>query len=80
MDLLIAELRKAPSVLRLSYLADVEDEQLVQRRLKVMKQLILDAWKAPPMGGDTSYALEVEPEVFWRKGGPPKQARPGADR
>jgi hypothetical protein len=67
MDLLIAELRKAPSVLRLSYLADVEDEQLVQRRLKVMKQLILDAWKAPPMGGDTSYALEVEPEVFWRK-------------
>ena len=76
MDLLLAELRKAPSVLRLSYLADVEDEQLVQQRLKVMKQLILDAWKA----ADSSYALEVEPEVFWRRGGPPKPARPGADR
>ena len=80
MDLLLAELRKAPSVLRLSYLADVEDEQLVQRRLKVVKQQILDAWKAAPMGDDTSYALEVEPEVFWRRGGPTKPARAGADR
>jgi len=80
MDLLIAELRKAPSVLRLSYLGDVEDEQLVQRRLKVVKQQILDAWKAAQMGDKTSYALEVEPEVFWRRGGPPKPARPGADR
>jgi uncharacterized repeat protein (TIGR01451 family) len=80
MDLLLAELRKAPSVLRLSYLADVEDEQLVQQRLQVVKQLILDAWKAAPMGDDTSYALEVEPEVFWRRGGPPKPARPGVDR
>jgi hypothetical protein len=79
-DLLIAELRKAPSVLRLSYLGDVEDEQLVQRRLKVVKQQILDAWKAAQMGDKTSYALEVEPEVFWRRGGPPKPARPGADR
>ena len=73
MDLLLAELRKAPSVLRLSYLADVEDEQLVQRRLKAVKQQILDAWKA----ADSSYALEVEPEVFWRRGGPPKAARAG---
>jgi hypothetical protein len=80
MDLLLAELRKAPSVLRISYLADVEDEQLVQRRLKVVKQQILDAWKAAPMGDDTSYALEVEPEVFWRRGGPTKPARAGADR
>lgn len=76
MDLLIAELRKAPSVLRLSYLGDVENEDLVQRRLKVVKQQILDAWKA----GDASYALDVEPEVFWRRGAPPKPARPGADR
>jgi uncharacterized repeat protein (TIGR01451 family) len=76
MDLLIAELRKAPSVLRLSYLGDVEDEDLVQRRLKVVKQQILDAWKA----GDAGYALDVEPEVFWRRGAPPKPARPGADR
>jgi uncharacterized repeat protein (TIGR01451 family) len=80
MDLLIAELRKAPSVLRLSYLGDVEDEQLVQRRLQVVKQQILDAWRAGPMGEKASYALEVEPEVFWRRGGPPKPARAGADR
>jgi hypothetical protein len=80
MDLLIAELRKGPSVLRLSYLGDVEDEDLVQRRLKVVKQQILDAWKAGPLGDKASYALEVEPEVFWRRGGPPKPARPGADR
>jgi large repetitive protein len=76
MDLLLAELRKAPSVLRLSYLADVEDEQLVQRRLQAVKQQILDAWKA----ADSSYALEVEPEVFWRRGGPPKAARAGVGR
>jgi uncharacterized repeat protein (TIGR01451 family) len=80
MDLLIAELRKAPSVLRLSYLGDVEDEQLVQRRLKVVKQQILDAWTAAQTEDKTSYALEVEPEVFWRRGGPPQPARPGADR
>jgi uncharacterized repeat protein (TIGR01451 family)/fimbrial isopeptide formation D2 family protein len=76
MDLLLAELRKAPSVLRLSYLADVEDEQLVQRRLKAVKQQILDAWKT----GDSGYALEVEPEVFWRRGGPAKPVPAGAGR
>ena len=46
LELLLEELRKAPAVLRLSYLADVEDAQLVQRRVKAMKQQILDAWKA----------------------------------
>jgi hypothetical protein len=76
MELLLAELRKAPSVLRLSYLADVEDEQLVQRRLNAVKQQILNAWKA----ADASYALEVEPEVFWRRGGPPQTARAQAGR
>ena len=38
---------KAPAVLRLSYLADVEDAALVQRRLEAVKQQITDAWKAP---------------------------------
>jgi large repetitive protein len=77
MDLLLAELRKAPSVLRISYLADVEDEQLVERRLNTVKQQIMDAWKA----ADSGYALNVEPEVFWRRGGPPRAAgRPGAGR
>ena len=26
------------------------------------------------------YALEVEPEVFWRRGGPPTAARAGAGK
>jgi hypothetical protein len=69
-DLLIGELRKAPSVLRLSYLAEVEDEQLVRRRLSTVKQQVLDAWK----GMDGAYQLTIEPEVFWRLGSPPKQS------
>ncbi len=31
-DLLLEELRKAPAVLRLSYVADIEDKALVERR------------------------------------------------
>ena len=68
-QLLLEELRKAPSVLRLSYLAEVEDEQLVQNRLGAVKRQILDAWKAM----DGAYQLTIEPEVFWRLGGPPKK-------
>jgi uncharacterized repeat protein (TIGR01451 family) len=70
MKLLLEELRKSPSVLRLSYLADVEDEQLVERRVSAMKQQVMEAWKA--MGG--GYALTIEPEVFWRRGGPPMRS------
>ena len=68
-QLLLEELRKAPSVLRLSYLAEVEDEQLVQKRLGAVKRQILDAWKAM----DGAYQLTIEPEVFWRLGGPQKK-------
>jgi large repetitive protein len=69
LDLLLGELRKAPSVLRLSYLADVEDAQLVERRLNAVKRQIIDAWKQANPG----YVLSIEPEVFWRQGGPAKQ-------
>ncbi len=69
LDLLIQELKKAPSVLRLSYLADVEDPQLVQRRLQAVREEILQSWKAL----DCCYPLEVEPEVFWRLGAPPEE-------
>jgi hypothetical protein len=69
MQMLLDELQKAPSVLRLSYLADVEDAQLVDRRLNAIKRQIMDAWKAM----DSGYALTIEPEVFWRRGGPPKR-------
>ncbi len=70
MKLLLEELRKEPSVLRLSYLAEVEDEQLVERRLKAVKQQVLDAWKAL----NCCYQLTIEPETFWRLGGPPQQS------
>lgn len=66
-DLLVEELRKAPSVLRLSYLADVEDPALVERRVKAMTELVTQAWTA----ADEPYRLAVEHEVFWRMGRPP---------
>src|SRR5262245_6991858 len=68
-DLLLSELRKAPSVLRLSYVADTEDEALVERRLQAVKRRLTEAWDAKKDG----YVLAIEPEVFWRLGGPPKQ-------
>ena len=71
MQLLMDELRKAPSVLRLAYLADVEDKALVTARLEAIKAQILERWET----GDESYRLTVEPEVFWRLGGPPKGPR-----
>jgi hypothetical protein len=71
MQLLMDELRKAPSVLRLSYLADVEDKALVTARLEAIKAQILERWET----GEASYRLTVEPEVFWRLGGPPKSPR-----
>ena len=43
--------------------------QLVDQRLDAVKQQVLDAWKAM----DGAYQLTIEPEVFWRRGGPPKQ-------
>jgi uncharacterized repeat protein (TIGR01451 family) len=69
LKLLLSELRKAPSVLRLAYLADVEDRTLVDRRLNAVKQEIADEWRAL----NCCYALTIEPEVFWRRGSPPKQ-------
>jgi len=63
---LLEELEKGPSTLRLSYLADVEDEKLVERRLEAVKQEIAEAWEER----DGGYRLEIEPEIFWRRGGP----------
>jgi uncharacterized repeat protein (TIGR01451 family)/fimbrial isopeptide formation D2 family protein len=68
-NLLLEELRKAPSVLRLSYVADTEDEALVERRLETFKRQLTEAWDAKKDG----YVLAIEPEVFWRRGGPPKR-------
>ena len=69
-DVLLAELRKAPSMLRLSYVADTEDEALVQRRMQAVKRQLTDAWDSEK----DSYVLTIEPEVFWRRGAPPKKS------
>ena len=68
-DLLLNELKKAPAVLRLSYVGDVEDADLVDRRLQAVKKQISTAWEAM----NCCYPLTIEPEVFWRLGAPPKQ-------
>ena len=65
-DLLLDELAKGPAVLRLSYVADVEDEALVDRRVRAVKKQIAEAWRARD-----SYQLTIETEVFWRRGAPP---------
>ena len=69
LDLLLEELRKAPAVLRLSYVADTEDAALVERRVEAIKRQLTEAWDA----ANDSYALTIEPEVFWRRGAPPKR-------
>jgi len=69
---LIEELKKSPATLRLSYIADVEDEALVDDRLEAVKEEINEAWEAL----NWSYRLTVEPEVFWRRGGPPERDTP----
>jgi uncharacterized repeat protein (TIGR01451 family) len=68
-DLLVEELRKAPAVLRLSYVADIEDAALVERRMQAFKQLVTMAWQATKDGP----VLIIEPEVFWRRGAPPQR-------
>lgn len=68
LDLLIKQLKDKPSILRLSYLADVDDEDLVDDRLDKVKQDIIDKWLV-----DEKYKLTIETEIFWRRGGPPDQ-------
>ena len=69
-DVLLGELRKAPSVLRLSYVADTEDAGLVERRLQALKRQVTEAWDREK----DRYVLTIEPEVFWRRGAPPKRS------
>jgi uncharacterized repeat protein (TIGR01451 family) len=69
-NVLLGELRKAPSVLRLSYVADTEDAALVERRVQAIKRQVSEAW-----GEDKDrYVLTIEPEVFWRRGAPFKRS------
>lgn len=66
MQTLIDELAKEPSVLRLSYLADLEEPKLVEARLAAIKAQVTKAW---PNAG-ASYPLTVEQQTFWRRGAP----------
>jgi len=69
LDLLLQELRKAPATLRLSYVADTENAALVDGRVSAIKRQVNEAWTAT-----NPYPLTIEPEIFWRRGGPPKQS------
>lgn len=71
--LLIDELKKAPAILRLSYVADVEPEALVEKRLQSLKTQIGDAWEEL----NCCYELTIEPEIHWRLGKPAAQPREG---
>ena len=66
LDLLIEKLQEKPSILRLSYLADVDDDDLVDDRLQKVKDEIIEKWMLT-----NKYKLTIETEVFWRRGGPP---------
>jgi hypothetical protein len=68
--LLINELVHS-AVLRLSYVADVESEALVDRRLELIKEQIMSAWAEE----NCCYELVIEPEVFWRLGAAPDKPR-----
>ena len=64
--MLITELQKDTSILRLSYLGENETEDKVEDRLDAMEELISDRWEEL----DCCYKLMIETEVFWRKGRP----------
>jgi uncharacterized repeat protein (TIGR01451 family) len=71
LDLLLGELRKAPAVLRLSYLADTEEAALVERRVDTIKRQLTASWKAE----SEPYPLAIEPEIFWRRGAQIKRTK-----
>jgi uncharacterized repeat protein (TIGR01451 family) len=70
-EMLLQELQNAPAVLRLAYVADVESEALVQRRLDVVQEKIMHAWQEL----NCCYELVIEPEIYWRLGAPPENPR-----
>ena len=70
-EVLLNELQKSPAVLRLSYVADVENEHLVEQRLDSVKAQIMNAWQEL----NCCYELVIEPEVYWRLGAPRDRAK-----
>jgi len=68
-NMLLDEMRKSPAVLRLSYVADIEDKALVEKRMQSIQKQLTKTWQA----AKSSYVLTIEPEVFWRRGAPVKR-------
>jgi uncharacterized repeat protein (TIGR01451 family)/fimbrial isopeptide formation D2 family protein len=66
LSVLMEKLVEAPSVLRLAYMADTEDEDLVEDRLRATRKEIQRRWADL----DCCYTLEIETEIFWRRGRP----------
>jgi uncharacterized repeat protein (TIGR01451 family) len=66
-EMLLAEMRKAPAILRISYLADTEDPAVVAARTEAVKREIASRWE------QGFYQLTIETEVYWRRGGPPEK-------
>jgi len=64
--LLLGELKKSPSILRLSYLGENETESLAEKRLHAIKQLVEKRWEKM----NCCYRLTIETELFWRRGKP----------
>jgi hypothetical protein len=77
--LLLDQLQAAPSILRLSYLADIEDPALVADRLDALESTIRAHWNDLP----ASYELDIEAQIFWRLGDAPdagaRRRRGGAE-
>ncbi|MFL6646497.1 MAG: hypothetical protein ACJ8KO_00870, partial [Sulfurifustaceae bacterium] len=67
---LLEELRKAPSILRISYLGDVEQTPTVKARLEAVKQEAAKRWADL----NCCYRLTIETEIYWRRGGPPERS------
>ena len=63
--LLLDELEKDDAILRLSYLADVENADLVKQRLDAIEDVVRTEWKSRGRG-----ELTIETEIFWRRGAP----------
>jgi hypothetical protein len=77
--LLLDQLQAAPSILRLSYLADIEDPALVEDRLDALESTIRAHWNDLP----APYELDIEAQIFWRLGDAPdagsRRRRGGAE-
>ena len=65
-DQVVDQLKQGRSVLRISYLGDAETASMVNARIKNVREMIADKWKALNRKND----LAVETEVFWRRGNP----------